>query len=93
MIQIPGTAFLGSAQASPPQRAKISMTMAMDSLREQVAMTAEARDGYDRERAIRDDLIRDARAGGIPVAVIMRATGLSRDRVGKINATTKEIET
>jgi hypothetical protein len=59
--------------------------MALDSLREQVLATAKAKAEFERQRAIRDHLIRDARAGFVPVATIMRITELSRDRVSKIS--------
>lgn len=88
MIEIHPYSEFRSARASSVPPMKISATMALDSLREQVTSTVEARNEYDRQRAVRDDLIRDARTGGIPVAIIMHVTGLSRDRIVKINAAT-----
>lgn len=66
--------------------ARISVTMALDSLREQSTATIEAREHYEQQLALRDDLIRDCRAARVPVATIMRITGLSRDRIIKIAA-------
>lgn len=67
------------------------MTMAIDSLREQVARTATAKAEHDRERAIRDELITDARKGGVPAAFVMKVTGLSRDRVSKITSAGRDV--
>lgn len=85
-------AATGSTQASPALRKKVSVSasMAIESLREQIAATHRARERYDRERTVRDNLIRDARSAGIPVAQLMRVTGLGRDRISKINCAPKE---
>lgn len=61
------------------------MSLAMDALREQAEATANAKVSYNKQRSIRDELIRDARTNGVPQAVIMRITSLSRDRVSKIS--------
>lgn len=66
----------------PPVR--ISVTMALDSLREQVTSAAEAKAHYEQQQAIRDDLIRDCRAAKVPFGTLMRITGLSKDRLIKI---------
>lgn len=71
----------------------ISGTMAMDSLKEQVAAAVAARVAYEQQRAIRDDLIRDARRARIPVAQLQRVTGLGRDRIVKITAEPSRQET
>lgn len=86
----------GIPQASrslPEGPLRISGTMAMDSLAEQSTLTAEARAAYEAQRATRDDLIRDARSASIPVAALMRVTGLGRDRISKISSAPSRTET
>lgn len=63
---------------------RISVSMALTALHEQTAALFTAEEKVRAERAIRDDLIRDARAGGVSFPRIMRETGLSRDRLNQI---------
>lgn len=65
---------------------RISVTMALESLKEQTVIAEEAKANYERQLALRDDLIRDCRLARIPVATIMRITKLSRDRIIKVAA-------
>jgi len=58
--------------------------MALDALREQCAIAAEAKRNYEQQLAIRDDLIRAARAAKIPESKLQSITGLSRDRISTI---------
>lgn len=67
--------------------ALLSVTMAVGALEEQARKTADARAAYERERALRDELIRDARRVRVPVTALMASTGLSRDRLYKVAAT------
>ena len=61
---------------------RISVTMALDALTEQVEVVRKAEETLIRQRAIRDDLIRDARlSGGIGYRRLVNITGLSRDRL------------
>ena len=46
----------------------------------------DAIEASERARAARDDAIRSARAAGVPIAELMRVTGLSRARVAAICA-------
>lgn len=66
----------------PPIR--ISVTMALDSLREQVTATEEAYAHYKRMLALRDDLIRDCRQARVPEAKLVSITGLGRDSISRI---------
>lgn len=63
---------------------RISVTMALDSLREQVTATEQALTNYRTQIAIRDDLIRDCRAAKVPEATLTRITGLGRDSISRI---------
>lgn len=60
---------------------RLSVSMALNALTEQVNALAEAEQLVHKERAIRDDLIRDARAAGIGYRNLTQLTGLSRDRL------------
>lgn len=64
--------------------ALISVTMALDSLREQVTAVNEAKDALTREMAYRDDLIRSARESKVPERTLVKLTGLSRDSIHRI---------
>ncbi|WAB80801.1 hypothetical protein OVN18_09505 [Microcella daejeonensis] len=83
--------FPRSPQAAGPLQEKLtfSAVMAVESLREQVAATQDAQAQYESERQVRDELISSARDAGIPVAALMRATALSRDRISKIHTAQK----
>lgn len=59
----------------------LSVSMALESLREQCEIVNAAELRLTQERAKRNDLIRDARDNGIGYRAIMRLTGLSRDRL------------
>lgn len=59
----------------------ISVTMALESIREQVEALDEAERTHARERAIRDNLIREAREAGVSYKQLIKLTGLSRDRL------------
>ena len=63
---------------------RISVSMALDALREQVTAAADAKANYEKQLAIRDDLIRDCRAAKIPEATLTRITHLSRDSISRI---------
>lgn len=71
---------------------RISVTMAMESLKDQVRATQEAKEEYARAIAIRDDLIRDCRAAKIPERTLVGITGLSRDSIHRIaNSPSKHV--
>ncbi len=59
----------------------ISVTMALDSLREQATVVSEAEENLTRQRAIRDNLIIDAHEANVPMRKLITLTGLSRDRL------------
>lgn len=63
---------------------RISVSMALSALHEQMTALNDAIEVVNKERSIRDDLIRDARENGISFPRIMRETGLSRDRLNQI---------
>lgn len=63
---------------------RISVSLALDSLREAVAETDEAQTRLSIARGLRDDLIRDALDGGVTMVKLARVTGLSRERLYKI---------
>jgi len=63
---------------------RLSATMAVESLREQVSSVRELEEALARERNSRDELIRDARACALPYDMLMRLTGLSRQRLHRI---------
>lgn len=62
----------------------ISVSMALESLKEQVAAVDEDIVRLDRDRAVRDDLIRDAIEAKVRYQTVARITGLSRDRINTI---------
>lgn len=64
--------------------ALISVTMALESLKEQVGTVIEAKTTWERELAYRDDLIRSARDSHVPERTLVRITGLSRDSIHRI---------
>lgn len=64
--------------------ALISVTMALDSLRDQVDTVIAAKSTLEREMAYRDDLIRSARDAKVPERTLVRITGLSRDSIHRI---------
>ncbi len=68
--------------ATEPHR--VSVTMALDALREQAETVDEALANYKRQLAIRDDLIRDCREAKIPERALVKLTGLSRDSIHRI---------
>jgi hypothetical protein len=59
----------------------ISVTMALESLKEQVGALNAAEQAVERERAIRDNLIRDALQAKVSYKALVRITRLSRDRL------------
>lgn len=69
---------------APQPPVRISVTMALDSLREQVTATEQALDHYKRMMALRDDLIRDCRAAKVPEGTLVKITGLGRDSISRI---------
>lgn len=64
--------------------ALISVTMALESLKEQVSTVKTAKETWERELAYRDDLIRSAREHKVPERTLVRITGLSRDSIHRI---------
>ena len=64
--------------------ALISVTMALDSLTEQVDTVNEAKENLARQMAYRDDLIRSAREAKVPERTLVKLTGLSRDSIHRI---------
>ena len=60
---------------------QISVTMALDSLREQVDAVDEAKETYERLMAERDDLIRAAVDANVSRKQLIRITRLSRERL------------
>lgn len=65
---------------------RISVLMALEALRDQVAITRAAEDDFRAAMSERNDMIREARHAGIRSGVIERITGLSRDRIARIAA-------
>lgn len=63
---------------------RISVSLAIDALSESVAAVDDAVLHLANKRAIRDDLIRDARLNGIGFPRLVQVTGLSRDRLATI---------
>lgn len=60
---------------------RLSVSMALDALSEQVDALRAAEDKVLTERTLRDNLIRDARDSGIGYRRLVTITGLSRDRL------------
>jgi len=60
---------------------RLSVSMALDALGDQVVALSEAESVVEQERALRDDMIRDARESGIGYRTLTKITGLSRDRL------------
>lgn len=71
-------------------KTRISVTLALESLREQVDEAEEARQQYIRAIAKRNNLIRDAREGQVASRTIERIAHLSRDRIARITASPHE---
>lgn len=65
----------------------LSVSMALESLSDQMQVVKDAEHTLLKERALRDDLIRDARENDIPYRTLMRITGMSRDRLYTIVTT------
>lgn len=63
---------------------RISVSLALSALEEQVLSVEEAVQHLYEQRAARDNLIRDARENGIGYPRLVRITGLSRERLVKI---------
>lgn len=59
----------------------ISVSLALAALQEQCTTVDEAQAVLARERAIRDNLIRDAIRSHVPAKRLIKSTGLSRDRI------------
>lgn len=59
----------------------ISVSLALAALQDQCVAVDEAQAVLGRERAIRDNLIRDAFNSSVPVKRLIKSTGLSRDRL------------
>lgn len=66
------------------QRQRISVTMALESLRDQVDETEARRQDYLRAVAKRNNMIRDAREAEVASRTIERIANLSRDRIARI---------
>lgn len=66
------------------ERERISVTLALESLREQVEEAEEARQEHLRAMARRNNLIRDARDAGVASRILQQITRLSRDRIARI---------
>lgn len=62
----------------------ISVSLALDSLREAVTTVDTKREELERARAERDELIRDARDAKVPARTLGRITGLSREHINTI---------
>lgn len=78
----------GSAYATLSHMGKtLSASMALAELTNQSELVVAKKRDYLDEMAVRDEMIRDCRAVGIPYATLMRRTGLSRDRLIKIAQT------
>lgn len=63
---------------------RLSVSMALDALADQVQRLHDAEAEVIEQRSIRDDLIRDARDSGVGFTRLARITGLSRDRLWNI---------
>jgi hypothetical protein len=63
---------------------RLSVTLAMDALRDACESLDLARVEVDRLTEERDRLIRDARGNGLGVARLVQVTGLSRERLYRI---------
>jgi hypothetical protein len=61
--------------------APISVSLALEALREQCEAVREAEAVLARERAIRNNLIRDAMDQRVPAKRLIKTTNLSRDRL------------
>jgi hypothetical protein len=59
----------------------ISVSIALAALQDQCTAVDEAQAVLARERAIRDNLIRDAIDSHVPAKRLIKSTGLSRDRI------------
>lgn len=66
--------------------ALISVTLALESLKQQCETVDADRARLARSLALRDTLIRDARDAKVPARTLGRITGLSRDRINTIAA-------
>lgn len=75
---------------SAATKTRISVTLALESLRDQVEETEEARQAYLRAVAKRNNMIRDARAGDVASRTLERIANLSRDRIARIAASPHE---
>ena len=65
------------------------MSMSLRSLEESALIVKDAESKLIKERAIRDELIKDALESGVTYKTLQRVTGLSRDRlfnIGKAGA-------
>lgn len=67
-------------------RHKISVTLALEELREQMQDTNRAECVYRQAMNERNRFIRDARLAGVRSRVLERITGLSRDRISRISS-------
>lgn len=63
---------------------KLSVGVALDILRDSVHLMNRLNYEYMRERAIRDNYIRDAAISGVKQSVLVKITGLSRQQITNI---------
>lgn len=70
-----------SREATPH---KIHVSLALEALQEASEEVRKAQDTLDANRAVRDDLIRDAYDSGVAIIRLVRITGLSRERIYRI---------
>ncbi len=63
---------------------RLSVSMALDALSEQVELVHSAEATLEQQRSQRDEMIRDAQEAGIGMPRLARITGLSRNRLWTI---------
>lgn len=68
----------------PTETPTMSVRMALDALAEQCAVVDQAKAELERQMALRDHLIQEAREARIPWNMLRRITKLSRDRLTTI---------
>lgn len=66
------------------ERRSISMSLALANLTDHAELVKEAELELTKQRAIRDELIKDAIDAGLTYRTLQKATGLSRDRLFNI---------
>lgn len=60
---------------------RLTLPLQIDALTEQVQRVSDDRDQLQRDIALRDDLIRELHTEGFPYRMLIKLTGLSRDRL------------